>query len=120
MKKKTVPVLASLLLAFALNASAESYGVFMEINMKNRPDKYLKVNRAPMRISLDVIYDTDTHCVFVSGDEEMEVEVFLYNSKGEVEDYSSSLNSTLSVSSSGSHRIHIEGEDWIANGIIQN
>lgn len=119
MKKKKVFTFASLLLAFALNASAEGYGVFMEINMKNRPDKYLKVNRAPMRISLDVVYDTDTHCVFVSGDEEMEVEVFLYNSTGEIEDYSSSLNTTLSVSSQGSHRLHIEGEDWIANGIIE-
>ncbi|MCM1141805.1 MAG: hypothetical protein NC453_24810 [Muribaculum sp.] len=119
MKRKELLIFASLLMAFALNASAEGYGVFMEIDMKNS-EKYHKVNRAPKRISLDVVYDTDSQCVTVNGDEGMEVEVFLYNSLGEVEDYSSSLNTTLSVSSLGIHRIHIEGEDWVANGTIEN
>lgn len=117
MKKKKALIFASLLTAFALNASAEGYGVFMEIDMKNS-EKYLKVNRAPMRISLEVIYDKDTQCVTVNGDEDMEVEIFLYNSMGEVEDYSSSLNSNLIITTSGSHRILIESEDWIAEGII--
>lgn len=92
--------------------------MFMEINKRNK-DSYTKVNRAPERISLDVVYDTDTQYVTVNGDEGIEVEVFLYNSLGEVEDYSSSLNTTLSVSSPGIHQIHIEGEDWVANGIIE-
>ena len=98
--------------------SAGERRVFMEINKRNK-DSYTKVNRAPERISLDVVYDTDTQYVTVNGDEGIEVEVFLYNSLGEVEDYSSSLNTTLSVSSPGIHQIHIEGEDWVANGIIE-
>lgn len=118
MKKKKALTLASLLLAFALNASAEGYGVFMEINMKNR-NSYTKVNRVPKRISLDVVYDEDAHCISVKGDEDIEVEVFLYNSLGEVEDHSSSINSNLMITSSGSHRILIESEYWIAEGVIE-
>lgn len=115
---KKLLVLIGIFMSMYPLISAEEHGVFMEINMRNR-DSYTKVNRAPKRISLDVVYDTDTKCVTVNGDEGMAVEVFLYNSLGEVEDHSSSLNTTLSVSSPGSHRLHIEGEDWVANGIIE-
>ena len=119
MKKKKAITLASLLLAFAMNASAEGYGVFMEINMRNRPDKYLKVNRAPMRISLEVVFDPETKCVTVTGAESMDAEVFLYNASGQIEDYSSSLNSNLMVTSDGYHKLQIEGEDWTAEGVIE-
>lgn len=118
MKKKKALIFASLLMAFALNASAEGYGVFMEISMKNRPDKYLKVNRAPKHISLDVVYDPDTQCVSVTSDESTEAVVFLYNASGQIEDYSSSLNTTLQVTTVGSHEIVIEGEEWTAKGQI--
>lgn len=116
---KKLLVLIGIFMSMYSSISAEEHGVFMEINKRNM-DSYTKVNRAPKHISLDVVYDTDTQCVTVNGDEGIEVEVFLYNSLGEVEDYSSSLNTTLSVSSPGIHRIHIEGEDWVANGTIEN
>lgn len=116
---KKLLVLIGIFMSMYPTISAEEHGVFMEINMRNM-DSYTKVNRAPKRISLDVVYDTDTQCVSVNGDEGMVVEIFLYNSLGEVEDYSSSMNTTLSISSPGIHRIHIVGEDWDANGTIEN
>lgn len=117
MKKKKALIFASLLMAFALNASAEGYGVFMEIDMKNS-EKYRKVNRAPMRILLDVVYDPDTQYVTVSCDESTEAVVYLYNATGQIEDYSSSLNTTLQVTTIGRHEIVIEGEEWTARGQI--
>lgn len=115
---KKLIVLIGILMSTYPSISAEEHGVFMEINMRNR-DSYTKVNRAPMRISLDVVYDNETKIVSISGDDSMEVDVVLYNSSGEVEDSSSSLNSNLIITTSGSHRIIIESEDWIAEGIIE-
>lgn len=115
---KKLIALIGILMSMYPSIYAEEHGVFMEINMRNM-DSYTKVNRAPKRISLDVVYDTETKTVTVTGDESISAEVFIYNASGEVENHSSSLNTTLSVSSLGNNRIRIEGEDWIANGVIE-
>lgn len=115
---KKLIVLIGILVSMYLQVSAEEHGVFMEINMRNR-DSYTKVNRAPKYISLDVVYDTETKTVTITGNDTNEVEVVLYNSLGEVEDSSSSLNSRLMITTSGSHRILIESEDWIAEGFFE-
>jgi hypothetical protein len=117
-KMKKIIFFTSLLLTLALNAAAEQYGILMQISMKNRPDTYTKVNRAPRRITLDVVYDSDTHCIIVIGSDSLDAEVFLYNESGEIEDYSSSLNSNLQVSTQGYHKIQIEGDDWSAEGSV--
>lgn len=115
---KKLITLACLFLAIAVNASAEGYGVLMEICMKNSP-YYGKVNRVPRRISLEVIFDPVAKCVTITGNEPSEVEVILYNASGQIEDYSSSLNSCLSVTTDGHHELHIEAEDWSAEGVIE-
>lgn len=115
---KKLIALIGILMSMYPSISAEEHGVFMEINMRNR-DSYTKVNRAPKRISLDVVYDSETKIVSISGDDSMEVDVILYNSAGGIEDSSATLNSTLVISSSGSHKISIESEDWIAEGFIE-
>lgn len=102
-----------------LNGYADEQGVFMEINLRNKPDAYTKVNRSPMRISLNVVYDTETKLITITGIEPVEVDVFLFNKYGEIEDYSSFLNTNLSVSSSGFHRILIESQGWVAEGVIE-
>lgn len=55
------------------------------------PEKKQSVNRTPMRLPINVVYDSDTHKIEVIGDESMDAEVFLYNSNGSLENYSSSL-----------------------------
>lgn len=115
--KKTI-ALVCLLLAIALNASAEGYGVFMEISMRNG-SYYGKVNRAPKRIALDVVFDPETRCVTVTGDGSMEAEVFLYNASEQMEDYSSSINTNLFITSHGCHKILVIGEDWTAEGFVE-
>lgn len=115
---KKLITLACLFLAIALNASAEGYGVLMEICMKNSP-YYGKVNRAPRRMSLEVVFDPETKCVTITGDETLEVEVILYNASGQIEDCSSSLNSCLFMTTDGRHELQIEAEDWSAEGVIE-
>lgn len=115
---KKLLVLGCLLSAIALNASAEGYGVLMEICMKNSP-YYGKVNRAPRRISLEVVFDPETKYVTITGEEPSEVEVVLYNASGQIEDSSSSLNSCLFVTTEGRHELRIEADNWSAEGVIE-
>lgn len=116
---KKLIILTGMLAALSFATFAEQRGIYMEMNSKNKPHAYTQVNRAPMHISLDVVYDTDAKCITVTGDESMNAEVFLYNESGEIEDYSSSLNAKLLVTTQGRHRIQIEGENWVAEGVIE-
>jgi len=118
-RMKKVIILVGLLLIMAHTAFAEQRGVFMDFHRKSNPEKNMEVNRAPMRLPIDVVYDPDTKCITVTGDESMNAEVFLYNESGEIEDYSSSLNAKLLVTTQGRHRIQIEGENWVAEGVIE-
>lgn len=107
------------LMSITLYGYTEEQGVFMEINLRNKPDAYTKVNRSPLRISLDVVFETETKLITITGNEPDEVEVFLYNTYNEIEDYSTLLNTNLSVSTSGLHRILIECSEWSAEGVIE-
>lgn len=115
---KKIIVLIGILMSMCPSISAKEHGVFMEINMRNR-EAYTKVNRAPKHISLNVVFDDETGLIRVTGDESVVAEVFLYNSSGEIEDYSSSLNSNLTITNSGSYRILIVSEDWGAEGNVE-
>lgn len=85
----------------------------------NRKDNSEKTLRAPMRINIEVLYDSETHIVEVCGDEAMEADVFLYNASGDLVDYSSSLNTELTIPTSGIYTIQIESEGWYAVGVIE-
>lgn len=109
-------IILVLLIAMAHNVQAERRDVLMETYHKNQTEK--KVNRAPMRINIDVFYDSDTHIIEVVGDESIEAEVFL-KADGILEDYSSTLNTVFTVSTSGLYVIIIQGDDWYAEGEIE-
>ena len=116
---KKLIIMAALLLGMAHTVFAEQKGVFMEFHRKSNPDKNLSVNRAPMRLPIEVVYDSDTHKIEVIGDESMEAEVFLYNANGSLENYSSLLNTEFTVLTPGIYIIQIEGEGWYAEGEIE-
>jgi c-di-AMP phosphodiesterase-like protein len=117
-KMKKVIVLAGLLLAIAHAAFAEQRGVFMEFHRKINPENSRDVNRALMRLPIEVVYDSDTHKIEINGDESMEAEVFLYNANGTLENYSSSLNTDFTVLTPGTYIIQIQGNGWYAEGKI--
>ena len=111
-------ILTWLMLTMAFTASATENGVFMEFHRMSKPGKHTQVNRAPMHLPIEVTYDTDSRTIRVVGDESIDAEVYVYNSVGEIEDYSISLNTTLSTSTSGIHIIYIQGEMWYAEGKV--
>lgn len=100
-------------------AFAEERDIFLDFHQKNNPEKNLEVNRAPMRLPIEVVYYSDTNIIVVMGDESLDAEVFLINTNNNIEDYSSSLNTTFLVSISGNYIIKIQGNEWYAEGEIE-
>ena len=74
MNMKKVIILAGLLLIMSFTAFAEQRGVFMDIYIKSNPEKNMEVNRSLMRLSIEVIYDSDTHKIEVTGNEAIEAD----------------------------------------------
>lgn len=116
---KKLIILAALLLGMAHTAFAEQQGVFMQFHRRINPEKNMSVNRAPIRLPIEVVYDSDTHKIEVIGDESMDAEVFLYNSNGALENSSSSLNTEFTVLTPGIYIIQIQGDGWYAEGEIE-
>ena len=88
------------------------------ISHKDCPSVGGVFDRAPFHLSIHVTYDSATRTVEVTGDDTLEAEVYLYSSTGVVEDYSPTLNSTLTATTDGIHHIHIQGDGWYADGEI--
>lgn len=119
MKLRKTIILVGMLLAIVPAAFAEQRGVFMEFHRKINPGKNMQVNRAPMRLPIEVVYDTDTHKIQVIGDEFTKVEVFLYKADGTLENCSSKLNTEFTGLTSGTYSILIQGKEWNAEGEIE-
>ena len=118
-KLKRTIILVGLLLTIVPTAFAEQRGVFMDFHRKINPGKNMQVNRAPMRLPIEVVYDSDTHNIKVTGEKGIEAEVFLYNVNGTLESHSSTLNAEFSVLESDTYTILIQGEGWYAEGEIE-
>lgn len=106
---KKLIIFIGLLFATIPTTFAEVRRVSMDFRSKKITDKDKGVNRAPMRIPVEVVYDTDTYEVKVIGDETIEAEVFLYDSVGNLEDYSATLNTYFYLYTSDTYTVHIEG-----------
>ena len=117
--KKAIILVGLLLITMAHTAFAEQRGVFMEFHRKINPGKNMQVNRAPMRLPIEVAYDSETHDIKVIGDNSIEAEVFLYDANGTLESYSSTLNTDFNVRGTGTYTILIQGEGWYAEGDIE-
>ena len=118
-KLKRTIILVGLLLTIVPTVFAEQRGVFMEFHRKINPGKNMQVNRAPMHLPIEVVYDTDSHKIQVIGDELTEAEVFLYNADGTLESSSSKLNTDFTGLTSGIYSILIQGKEWYAKGEIE-
>lgn len=76
--------------------------------------------RSPARNLVEVFYDSVTGTVITTGDPNLDAEVYLYDETGMVEDYSACVNSTLHVTSRGSHTVIVIAEYWYAIGYFEN
>lgn len=117
--KKTIILAGLLLFAIAHVALAEKRELPMTFHPGNISGKDMKVDRSPMRLPIDVIYDSDTHTVEVIGGGSIDAEVFIYDAAGSLVHYSSSLNTDFIVSEPASHTIQIQGDGWYAEGYIE-
>lgn len=113
-------LLIGVIISFGIQAFAAKYGVGMEYHQIGYGNKSTTVRRSPLRLPIDVYYNTETHQIEVVGDEELAAQVFLCDENGNTLDYSPYINAVLNVSSNynGLIIIRIEGEDWIATGKI--
>lgn len=118
MRMKKMIILVGLLLVTIQSLLAEQRGVFMEFHRKINPEHTRDVNRAPMRLPIEVVYDIETHKIQIAGDESIEAEVFLYDANGTLEEYSPTLNTEFNILVSGNYIINIIGEEWYAEGKI--
>ena len=116
---KKIIILAGLLLTMANTVLAEQKGVFMEFHGTINPDKNMEVNRSVMCIPIEVIYDTDTHKVMVLVSESLKAEVYLYNTNGAIEYYSSTVKTEFTIQNTGTFTILIQGDGWYSEGILQ-
>ena len=77
--------------ATAISSFAKDEKIPVVFNKDEQTSSKNTWNRAPMRIFVEVYYDSDAGILEVVGDETIEAEVFLYNASGVMENYSSSL-----------------------------
>lgn len=119
MKKNKTIILMWMLLTITSIAFANQRSVYMEFHRKGIPEKNMEVNRAPMRMPIEVVYDANTHKIEVAGNTAIRAEVFLYKANGILENYSSSLNTDFVILASGVYIIQIQGDGWYAEGNIE-
>lgn len=119
MRMKKMIILVGLLFVTIQSLLAEQRGVFMEFHRKINPEHTRDVNRAPMRLPIEVVYDIETHKMQIAGDESIEAEVFLYDANGTLKEYSPTLNTEFNIFASGNYIINIIGEGWYAEGKIE-
>lgn len=106
-----------LVIISALNIFADEKGITIDPIPKKDPN--LRGQRAPMKLPIEVIFDTDLRIVNVTCLSDLEGEIFIYNDTNGLVDYSPCLNAILTLSNSHYHTILIEGDGWSATGVIE-
>lgn len=116
--KKLLSLFGVLIFIGCLQAHAEKSKVAMEHWQTSNVDASTTVRRSPMRIPIDVYYDDELRQIEISGDEDMDVQIYLRDESGNTITYSSTINTVLDIPDgySGLLSIRIEGENWIATG----
>lgn len=91
----------------------------VSIATKPRHESQISINRSPLYLPIEVIYDSESSIVEVSCYSDLDGEVSVYDKTGNLEDYAPSLNAFLNVTSEGPHTLVIEGETFIGYGTIE-
>lgn len=118
MKRTLIFIILTIVLT--LVGMAEKKRIPMKIQRQERPKQENGPNRVPKHSPVEVLYDTESMTVTVVGDTETEAEVYLLTESGEIEDFSTTLNTSFTLTSSGIHVVHIKTPVWIGEGVIEN
>lgn len=121
MKRLTAIILLIVAFAFSLSADSGSgsnggtKNVFLEIWKRQQQQPH----RAPLRINVEAVYDSEANAISVLFDGEAQGEAFLYLGE-ELVGYSNEINSTFQLPSAhGLYTIEIETESWTATGQLE-
>lgn len=115
---KKLFLIIAMIFATTLTSFADDERVSVVINKKEQTSSKNTWERAPMRIPVEVYYNSDLNTITIIGDESVTAEVFLYNASGMLENYSSSLNTVFTLASSGEYTVLIQGEGWYGTATI--
>lgn len=111
-------ILTLMIMAFAITVSAEKREVSMEFHKKRQPNN-TQVNRAPMRLPIEVVYDTELNAIEVINiNTTSEIEILIYDADGYIIGYSNCINAPISVSAIGDYFIRVNGDVWYAEGFV--
>lgn len=118
-KMKKLLLLIGVLISFS-NAFASKSDVYITSYKKGNVDNRTTVRRSPQQLPINVYYDNEARQIEVTGDEELNIQIYLYDENQNTLNYSSCINTTLDVPSNYNRVliIHIENDDWIATGEI--
>ena len=103
------------LLLFPIEVYATTQNVHLEYRRKKCSTTQSQTNRGPLNLPIDVMFDTDTRCLTIECSEDLDAEVYIYNSSDELIDYSPMLNSEFYIYEQGTYTIIIESEYWSAS-----
>lgn len=118
---KKLLILIGILISISIEHSEAKEDVPMTIFTKGHPVKNTTVKRAPIQINVDVYYNASERTVSIESGEDVEAQVYITSSYGEIFAFSSQLNSTLSIPSdyTGILGISIETATWSAEGELE-
>ncbi|MDE6199022.1 MAG: hypothetical protein K2G06_04185 [Muribaculaceae bacterium] len=97
---------------------AEDEKVLITINKRSETPDNSTWERAPMRIPVDVYYNTENRVIKVEGSETIEAEIYIYNKYEELVDYSSTINAEFQLTMPGEYTVHIQSEYWYAEAVV--
>lgn len=105
------------MITLAVNAENTKQDIPINIHPKTHPID-TEIIRSPTKSGVEAYYETESSTIVVSGNQELKGEVFLYDASGAVEDFSTEINSTLRVISTGLHTVVIVTDKWYGVGQI--
>lgn len=115
--KKLIWIIA-VIFTTTLTSFADDEKVLININKNEKHTDNPKWDRAPMRIPVEVYYNSENKVIRVEGSETVEAEVFLYNKYEELTDYSSTINAEFQLTLPGEYTILIQNENWYGEAIV--
>lgn len=101
-----------------ISSFAEDEKVPVVLNNEKQTSSKNTWERAPMRIPVDVYYNTENRVIKVEGSETIEAEIYIYNKYEELVDYSSTINAEFQLTMPGEYTILIQSEYWYAEAIV--
>lgn len=117
--RKVLFILGILIFMGNIQTYAKKSKVIIEYYQTGHVDKSTTVRHSPIKTPIDVYYDNELHQIEILGGKNMNVQIYLYDDKGNTLAYSPGITILDTPQNySGIITICIDGEGWTATGKI--